>query len=275
MSKSAGITQNKKLAFGIDPDKSRYRLRTARYQAMAESVAEFVRNQNLRKAEKLNLLDVGLGSGRSMKFIDAAGVSEHLTYFGVDNSEKRLAIVYNRERWTLERCDLEQDKLPFDSDMFDLVICEQVLEHLINPDFALQEIGRVLRPGGLAIIGVPILAPGLAFARKHIVPLLDRLMGKGRSHQQVFTYGSFMELIKDNRCFSIRQAKGFRIISGGPLFGQLENFYWWYKFNRLLGRVTPWLCPEIQVVAVRVPFATGCAAETEEGLAKSDHCTIP
>jgi SAM-dependent methyltransferase len=38
---------------------------------------------------------------------------------------------------------------------FDLVICTQVLEHTSQPWEAVREIGRILRPGGHAVISVP------------------------------------------------------------------------------------------------------------------------
>ncbi len=38
---------------------------------------------------------------------------------------------------------------------FDLVVCTEVLEHTINPFAATDEIRRVLKPGGVALISVP------------------------------------------------------------------------------------------------------------------------
>jgi SAM-dependent methyltransferase len=41
--------------------------------------------------------------------------------------------------------------LPFESDSFDLVICFEALEEVDDPDAALAELSRVLRPGGLLV----------------------------------------------------------------------------------------------------------------------------
>jgi len=251
-----------KMAFGAEVSNRTYRLRLARYQALAEEVATFVKEQKLKNDEKLNLLDIGLGSGRSMQFIDATGVSEHIVFFGIDNSEKRLASVYSPQRWVLKRCDLEQDELPFETGMFDMIICEQVLEHLLNPEAVVQEIGRVLRPGGLAIIGTASYVPGLSLLRRFVVPLFDRLVGIRRSHLQVFSCRSFEKLIEQTNSLSIRRTRGFRIFSGG-LLSRLEDFYFWYRLNRFLGRVLPWLCPDIQVVAFHTPFANISTTDIE------------
>jgi predicted SAM-dependent methyltransferase len=46
--------------------------------------------------------------------------------------------------------------LPFDSDTFDAIICIHVLEHVEADRMAMSEMFRVLRPGGWALISVPI-----------------------------------------------------------------------------------------------------------------------
>ncbi|MFO7615679.1 MAG: methyltransferase domain-containing protein [Bacteroidales bacterium] len=50
--------------------------------------------------------------------------------------------------------------IPFDSDTFDLVLCNHVLEHVEDDRRVMGEILRVLSPGGLAILQVP-QDPGL------------------------------------------------------------------------------------------------------------------
>lgn len=45
--------------------------------------------------------------------------------------------------------------LPFESSSIDIVVCCQVLEHVVSPLAALSEIVRVLRPGGTMLLTVP------------------------------------------------------------------------------------------------------------------------
>lgn len=49
--------------------------------------------------------------------------------------------------------------LPLDDATQDLVLCEHVLEHVVDPIAAAKEIERVLRPGGIALIKVPFNYP--------------------------------------------------------------------------------------------------------------------
>lgn len=48
-------------------------------------------------------------------------------------------------------------ELPMEDETLDLVISQEVLEHLPDPLLAVQEIHRVLRPGGKAYIQIPFM----------------------------------------------------------------------------------------------------------------------
>jgi len=54
-------------------------------------------------------------------------------------------------------CELNGDQLvlPFEDGSFDLIICTEVLEHLLWPHRLLQEARRVLSPRGCILISVP------------------------------------------------------------------------------------------------------------------------
>ncbi len=47
---------------------------------------------------------------------------------------------------------------PVGSGTYDLVLCSQVLEHIAQPDKAIREVMRVLRPGGRLVLTVPFLS---------------------------------------------------------------------------------------------------------------------
>ena len=69
---------------------------------------------------------------------------ESVEYVSVD-LESPLALVH---------ADLTE--LPFEDDSFDLIVCAHVLEHVQDDRRAIGELFRVLRPGGFAIVQVPI-----------------------------------------------------------------------------------------------------------------------
>jgi SAM-dependent methyltransferase len=48
------------------------------------------------------------------------------------------------------------ERMTFAEDSFDLIITQDVLEHVLNPDKAFKEIARTLKPGGAHIFTVPL-----------------------------------------------------------------------------------------------------------------------
>lgn len=46
---------------------------------------------------------------------------------------------------------------PLREDAFDLVIAEQVLEHVVRPDLAVMSVYKMLRPGGTFVVSTPFL----------------------------------------------------------------------------------------------------------------------
>jgi predicted SAM-dependent methyltransferase len=45
--------------------------------------------------------------------------------------------------------------LPFNENEFDIIFCNHVLEHIPNDTKAMQELYRVLKPGGMAVLQIP------------------------------------------------------------------------------------------------------------------------
>ncbi|MDA9056881.1 methyltransferase domain-containing protein [Flavobacteriaceae bacterium] len=45
--------------------------------------------------------------------------------------------------------------LPFESNSFDVILCNHVLEHILDDTKAMQELYRVMRPGGMGVFQIP------------------------------------------------------------------------------------------------------------------------
>lgn len=54
------------------------------------------------------------------------------------------------------RCRVDITNIPYSHDFFDIIICNHVLEHIIDEERALTELSRVLKPEGTVIITVPL-----------------------------------------------------------------------------------------------------------------------
>jgi ubiquinone/menaquinone biosynthesis C-methylase UbiE len=55
-------------------------------------------------------------------------------------------------------CDIRVDitDMNFEDDFFDVIICNHVLEHIVDDRKAIRVLFRVLKPEGIAILQVPI-----------------------------------------------------------------------------------------------------------------------
>lgn len=72
---------------------------------------------------------------------------------------RRVALTYVTADYAEGEVDMYLDlcRLPFPDASFDLVFASHVLEHIFDDRAAVREIRRVLRPGGIAILPVPVL----------------------------------------------------------------------------------------------------------------------
>jgi 2-polyprenyl-6-hydroxyphenyl methylase/3-demethylubiquinone-9 3-methyltransferase len=96
-------------------------------------------------------LEIGCGDG----FFSGKLIELGLTVTGVDLSPVGIARAKEHNpSGTFLLADLTQP-LPFPDASFDAVWCSEVLEHLFSPLYALQEMHRVLRPGGVALLTTP------------------------------------------------------------------------------------------------------------------------
>lgn len=106
------------------------------------------------------VLDVGCGSGRIMKNVHLADV------VGIDISTSLLRKA--RDKYLNVRYG-NAENIPFIDGLFDRVYCSEVIEHLLHPENAVNEIHRVTRKGGIAVISIPnekLISDAKKFIRK-------------------------------------------------------------------------------------------------------------
>jgi SAM-dependent methyltransferase len=229
----------------------RYRLRQARYVVLAQDIDRWAADA-AAAGLPLSLLDVGCGWGPLLCQLEVEPHFASLRISGADLADK---IMHRRELYReFFAGDLSRGYPEIASDRYDVVVCEQVLEHLDALDTALATLSRIVRPGGVLVIGVPIFFPPLHLARRHLVPLLARLWPRFQpgDHEQAFSLWSFRRLLRAHPQLGIARMRGFRIVSGG-LLRRLEDYAWWWRLNRRLGELLPALCIEVQVLLVKSP----------------------
>ncbi len=123
------------------------------------------------------VLEVGVGTGISLPLY-----SPHLRIFGTDISEAML----NKAKQRVAQAHLKNieglavmdaEKLEFPDNSFDVVMAQYVVTAVPNPEAALDEFARVLRPGGELIILTRVSADdGMRrFIEQGLQPIVTRL----------------------------------------------------------------------------------------------------
>ncbi len=102
----------------------------------------------------------------------------NIDFVGVDLDGRPLAP---------HKVDITQ--IPFESESFDAIICIHVMEHVENDRQALEELYRVLKPGGWALLSVPIDLSQPTYEDPEIVSPADRKTHFGEE-QHVRMYGN-------------------------------------------------------------------------------------
>jgi len=167
------------------------------------------------------ILDIGCGSGRH---ICEAFRIEGVTVVGADVSfddmvEARGKLNFHEKVgehgggvWALSAADV--NNLPFKNNLFDLVICSEVLEHIPDHETAVFEIMRVLKPGSNLVVSVPRYMP-----EKICWALSDEYHNANRGHIRIY---------KKNELVSLLESSGAKLWAS-HFAHSLHTPYWWIK----------------------------------------------
>ncbi len=91
------------------------------------------------------------------------GRGRHLRALSISHSQRLAQVITGQASLEFAEANYPDASilaLPFDADQFDVVVSDQVLEHVVgDPQRAIDETRRVLKPGGLAIHTTCLMNP--------------------------------------------------------------------------------------------------------------------
>ncbi len=104
--------------------------------------------QSFSLKEGMKMLEPGCGRGEFLKNFKELG----LDVVGVDISPEATNFQNGLD---IKLCDVENEKLPFANNTFDVIYSKSFIEHLHHPDRYLKEAYRVLKTDGILLTLVP------------------------------------------------------------------------------------------------------------------------
>ncbi len=164
------------------------------------------------------ILDAGCGTGRHAC---EAFRRQNVTVAGIDMKWDDLVQTNNclsvREKetdgkWVVAQANIM--KMPFADGFFDVVICSEVLEHIVDDKAAISELMRVLKPGGDLIVTVPRYWP-----ERICWTISDAYHNEPGGHVRIYRKKGLRKLLEDNggSCRHIEYRHG------------LHSPYWWLR----------------------------------------------
>lgn len=108
--------------------------------------------ERLKNIEGGRILDVATAYGDFIRLLTDS-FENYVEAIGVDMAEDRLKEAQERPGNEILYNPMNAEKLAFEDNYFDTVAMRHSLHHLTNIDKVLSEMKRVLKPGGLFILG--------------------------------------------------------------------------------------------------------------------------
>ena len=188
-----------------------------------------------------SILDVGTKTGEHVADIDGEVVAIDID---VDpDADIEYAVADGR-------------RLPFDDDSFDYVVSAQVLEHVSEKATLIEEVARVLKPGGRFLVAFPnrffpldphSLSPFFPWLPKRVVLLYFGLLG----HDDQYEY------VRDH-CFYLTSLGGRRLLErnfGSVSYRTLDYSVAYSQiFQSDIGLAYKRMLPFIRLVVSTIPY---------------------
>ncbi|MDO9464798.1 MAG: class I SAM-dependent methyltransferase [bacterium] len=148
------------------------------------------------KLENKNVLDIGCYDGAFLSLIK----HRNNNFYGIEASD------YGVKECIKKRINIKQiffddkTKIPFEDNFFDLIIAGEIIEHIYDTDFFLDEILRLLKPNAMLIISTPNIA---SLGRRLLLmlgisPIIELSLNKntGSGHIRYFTFATLKDLLE-------------------------------------------------------------------------------
>lgn len=172
----------------------------------------------IKKTKEGKVLDVGCAYGFLLeRFPDT------FEKFGLDISEYATKEAQRRLPAATLKVSSAESELPFPQNFFDIIIFNDVIEHLENPGVALENIRKVLKTEGILYINTP----NLNLLRRKVLAYAD----KKEHHISLFSHRALLSLLAET---------GFKVVDHWTYANAIGFFF--IKFHSNLGVEQAFIC---------------------------------
>lgn len=130
------------------------------------SLTHYIQQASNQLAAPATVLDLGCGEGSSIDLFNR--IAPSVNWHGVDIEDSPEVRKRRRKHESIKTFD--GVNLPYPDRYFDLIYCNQVLEHVRHPDRLISDALRVLRPNGLFVGAVSYLEPYHSYSIFNFTP---------------------------------------------------------------------------------------------------------
>lgn len=196
------------------------------------------------KKDNIKFLDVACGNGQFYGFLK----DTNCEYTGLEFSKKQVE-KGKKKGLDIRYHDLTK-KWPFKEGTFDVVLASEILEHIYDTDYFLEECRRVLKKNGVLIL----TTPNIVYLGARIRCLFGRrppsieynARGIVAGHIRAFSYYDLRELFKNNK-LEIEAYTGFDFYL--PFISSRTKYFG--KISDILSTIFPKLSPDFIIKAVK------------------------
>lgn len=216
----------------------KYPIRALRYWWLHYSVQEEVG----RIHGPATIADIGCETGLLRRFIPEI---DGARWIGLDikiDGERLKTTGYDE----VHCCDFN-DPLPLENSTADIVICSHVLEHVPRPPFTVGELARILKPGGLMLIGVPVAPKIIAHVREWQFARQFKAGTRKKGHHMHSFWPRRICGIMEKCGIEVEFVAGTYLLRHKGLF--LEDHEFWIRINQIWGALFPSLAQELCIQA--------------------------